>query len=66
LIGIDKEVIIEALSTNLTDFEDSIQLIASSYNGINFIITRNTKDFKDSSIKALTPTDFIKVIKKKK
>ena len=66
LIGIDKGIIIEALSSNLTDFEDSIQSIASSYNGIDFIITRNTKDFKNSSIKALSPVNFLRLINKKK
>ena len=66
LIGIDKEIIIEALSTNLTDFEDSIQSIASSYNEIDFIITRNTKDFKGSDVKSISPIDFLDLIKKEK
>jgi predicted nucleic acid-binding protein len=66
LIGIGKEIIIEALTTKLADFEDSIQSVASSYNDIDYIITRNTKDFKDSRVKVLTPIDFINLKRKKK
>jgi predicted nucleic acid-binding protein len=66
LIGIDKEIIIEALTTELTDFEDSIQSVASSYNDIDYIVTRNTKNFKDSRVKALTPIEFINLTRKKK
>lgn len=66
LIGIDKDVILEALTSKLTDFEDSIQLVASSYNGIDLIITRNTIDFKFSKVKALTPIEFLNQTKKKK
>lgn len=59
VIGIDKEIIIGSLHTEFTDFEDAIQSIASSYNTIDYIITRNTKDFIDSEIKAISPTDFL-------
>ncbi|MEX0982214.1 MAG: PIN domain-containing protein [Bacteroidales bacterium] len=64
LIGIDKEIIIEALTLDLVDFEDSIQSVASSYNQIDLIITRNTKDFKASKIKAMTPVEFLSLSKK--
>lgn len=63
VIGIDKEILVEALKTEIPDFEDSIQSIASSYNQIDFIISRNTKDFKNSNINSLTPQEFINRIK---
>jgi predicted nucleic acid-binding protein len=66
LIGIDKEIILEALTTKFADFEDSIQSVASIYNGIDLIITRNTKDFTDSKVKAFTPIEFLNLIKKDK
>lgn len=66
IIGIDKEIVIEALISKFGDFEDSIQSLASSYNGIDLIITRNTKDFKPSKVKAITPIEFLNQIKKKK
>lgn len=41
------------------DFEDAIQCATAERNNVNYIITRNVKDFKKSSIMALTPTEFI-------
>ena len=65
VIGIDKAIILESLATKVTDFEDAIQSTASSFNNIDFIITRNVKDFKNSEIKALTPIELLKQIIKK-
>ena len=65
VIGIDEAIILESLATKVTDFEDAIQSTASSFNNIDFIITRNVKDFKNSEIKALTPIELLKQIIKK-
>lgn len=59
VIGIDKEIIIGALESGFSDFEDAIQSVASNFNGIDFIITRNAKDFESSEVAAITPTDFL-------
>lgn len=61
IIAIDKEIILKALATKITDFEDAIQSVASDYNGIDFIVTRNTKDYKNSKVKALSPDEFLKL-----
>ena len=63
LIGIDKEIVIEALKNKQSDFEDSIQSIASYNHGLDFIITRNVKDFKKSPVPALTPSEYLKTLK---
>ena len=59
IIGIDKAIILESLSNKVTDFEDAIQSSASRFNHIDFIITRNTKDFVNSEVKALTPGELL-------
>jgi predicted nucleic acid-binding protein len=66
LIGIDKDIIIESLTSGISDFEDAIQSVASVYNDIDYIITRNTRDFRNSKVKAITPTEFVNQAKKKK
>jgi hypothetical protein len=66
VIGIDREVIIESLTSQLTDFEDSIQSIASRLNNLDYIITRNEKDFTNSEIKAISPKALLDLLKKKK
>ena len=58
VIPVDLDVLKKGLRSNHKDFEDAIQILcASSIAGINFIVTRNTKDFKTSEIVVLTPDE---------
>ena len=60
---IDKKVILTALNSEFSDFEDALQNYAALSSGnIDFIITRNIKDYKKSSIGVLTPVEFPKTI----
>lgn len=65
VIGIDKVIILESLSNKIADFEDAIQSSASKFNQVDFIITRNTKDFVSSEIKALSPGELLNQLQKK-
>ena len=40
------------------DFEDAVQSSTASRIHADYIITRNTKDFQDSPIKAVTPEEY--------
>jgi predicted nucleic acid-binding protein len=66
IIGIDREVIIKSLISELDDFEDVIQSVSSRINNIDYIITRNIKDFIKSEITALTPGDFLALLMNEK
>ena len=58
VIPVDIDVLKRGLRSNHKDFEDAIQVLcASSITGINFIVTRNKKDFKASEILVLTPDE---------
>ena len=58
MIPVDLDVLKKGLRSNHKDFEDAIQILcAFSIAGINFIVTRNTKDFKTSEIVVLTPDE---------
>lgn len=61
IVCIDEEIIDEALNENASDFEDSIQYIASMKNEMDFIITRNVKDYKGSKVSVLTAKDFLEI-----
>ena len=65
VIGIDRRVIIESLLSKITDFEDAVQSVSSFLNNIDYIITRNQKDFSQSAVKALTPKEFLDLIENK-
>ncbi|MGL4594600.1 MAG: type II toxin-antitoxin system VapC family toxin [Thermoguttaceae bacterium] len=59
ILAIDKETILGALSLPMTDFEDAVQVAAASQNGIGAIVTQNTRDFRDATIDAMTPEQFL-------
>ena len=41
------------------DFEDAVQSVTAERKHADYIITRNIRDFKKSSVMALTPTELI-------
>jgi predicted nucleic acid-binding protein len=58
VIPVDLDVLKKGLRSSHKDFEDAVQIFcASSIAGINYIVTRNTKDFKTSEIAVLTPDE---------
>lgn len=42
------------------DFEDALQNAAAERIQADYIITRNTRDFKESKVKVCTPSEFLK------
>lgn len=58
VIPVDMDVLKKGLRSDHKDFEDAIQILcASSIMEINYIVTRNTKDFKTSEISILAPDE---------
>lgn len=53
-------VIQESLKSEFKDFEDAIQYnCAKTIDKLDCIVTRNTKDFKTSTIPIMTPKEFL-------
>jgi hypothetical protein len=62
-VEVSKDIINKSLKSNFKDIEDAIQYnCAKSLKKIDFIVTRDTKDFKTSSIPILTPNEAVTVI----
>ncbi len=63
ILVIDKTTIIEALNSGFSDFEDALQNYAAEHsNSVSAIITRNSKDYKNSNLSVFTPTEFLKTL----
>lgn len=54
----EKEVDL-ALNSELSDFEEALQYFTALNNKIDFIITRNTKDYKNPKLIVQTPQEYI-------
>ena len=61
----DKEIG-ESLNSDINDFEDGVQFFIAVNNGINTIITRNIKDYRNVNINVFLPSDFMNLDKIKK
>jgi len=67
IIGTTKRGIFQALKYDFKDFEDSIQYSSAlTISNLDVIITRNTRDYRNSSIAVMTPLNFLKIYKKKR
>ena len=63
VLSVSETEIDKALYSNFNDFEDAVQHYCALKNNCDYIITRDSKDFKNSEIPFLTPTEFLASIK---
>ena len=59
IAGVDDTCIINALNSTWPDFEDSVQHEVASQIRADYIVTRNIKDYRNSTIVVVTPTEFM-------
>jgi len=60
IINVSSSAVENALNSTFNDFEDAIQYFSALENDIDYIITRNVKDYIKLQIPILTPTEFCK------
>lgn len=64
VIAIDTENLKQGLRSQHKDFEDALQInCAESIAEMNFIVSRNVKDFRKSSIQVVNPEELSKILK---
>ncbi|MFV0593330.1 MAG: PIN domain-containing protein [Draconibacterium sp.] len=63
ILSMDRKVVESALNSGFKDFEDSLQnFSAINSGGVNLILTRNLKDYKNSELGIFTPETYLKSI----
>jgi predicted nucleic acid-binding protein len=63
IVTMNRESILAALDSGLTDFEDSLQYGAVSLDGsIDCIVTRNVRDYRKSTLPVHTPAGFLALL----
>lgn len=60
IIGLSKDAVMQALGSDFSDFEDALQHYAALAGDVKVIITRNTKDYRNSQLAVLTPDQYLK------
>jgi len=61
--NVGQKVVDDASGSRFKDFEDSIQNFCAVESGHKIIITRNTKDYKESRLSILTPREYLAKMK---
>ncbi|GHV09026.1 DNA-binding protein [Spirochaetia bacterium] len=62
LVDTTAQSIWEAMGLNFADFEDAVITVSAQREKVDYIITRNAKDFGTSPIPAISPDDFLNMM----
>lgn len=60
IISENVNIVNQAVGSNFSDFEDAVQFYAAKSVNADYIITRNTKDYKESTIPVYTAGQFLR------
>ena len=61
ILTMDEKVFDEALDSSFPDFEDALQYFSAVNQDINFIITRNKKDYSKGNLKVVTAGEYLTI-----
>lgn len=53
---------VEALASQIKDYEDAVVERVASRKEMDYIVTRNVKDYQNGSVKVILPDDFIELM----
>ncbi len=56
---------LKALSSEMTDYEDAVMTETALRTGMDWIVTRNVKDYGKSPVSVCTPSEFLSLIEQK-
>ena len=61
--SVNEQVIHQALSWGWQDFEDAVQMATAVHTQLDYLITRNPKDFETHPIPVLQPAQLVAILK---
>ena len=62
LLDTEANDIIKALSSPVSDFEDAVMIETAVRTHVDYLVTRNSKDYKKSTVPVLTPVEFLNLL----
>ena len=60
--AVDHASVEEALDLGWTDFEDAVQMTVAARVGVDYLVTRNTRDFRGGRVRAITPAELLAML----
>ena len=65
LVDTYAEDCLNALHSSMSDYEDAVVSETAIRTNIDYVVTRNIKDYNDSKVTVITPSDFLLVVDNK-
>ena len=62
IIPVDQSTIEQALNLDFRDFEDAVQMISAVQYKVDYLITRNIKDYHPALLPVMQPSDFLSIL----
>ncbi|MFZ1699282.1 MAG: PIN domain-containing protein [Pyrinomonadaceae bacterium] len=62
ICAVDSDVLTNATNLRFSDYEDAVQCASAVAEGLDAIVTRNTKDYQNSPIQIVSPREFLKAL----
>lgn len=59
---VDSNNLQSALTSPITDYEDAVQHECAVAENLDAIVTRNTRDYKNASVKVYSPAEFLQIL----
>lgn len=56
---VDQQILQQALALGWRDFEDAVPAVTAACCGADYFVTRNPRDFRQSLVPVVTPTEFL-------
>lgn len=63
---VDSSMLEQSVKSEFKDFEDAMQYFSAKHENVDYIITRNKKDFEASDIPVFEPQEFVDYLLSKK
>jgi predicted nucleic acid-binding protein len=60
---VDQSTIEQALSLPYKDFEDAVQMMAAVQCRVDYLVTRNAKDFQPAPLSVIQPSELLALVK---
>lgn len=62
ILSADQSTLEQALNLDYRDFEDAVQMISAVQNKMDYLITRNTKNYQPALLPVIQPVDFLSML----
>jgi predicted nucleic acid-binding protein len=59
---VDHQILQQALALGWRDFEDAVQAVTAAQCQADYLVTRNPRDFKQSLVPVITPSEFLALL----